>query len=135
MRLTTERLAEQVRSDVLELALLVARRIVETELSANIEPLFRVIRTVVRRAGESRRIIIHLCPEDAIRVEVAGGAKAVPGTASVEIMPDHSLSAGDCVVEADFGTVDGRIDTRMEELRRILAEAIASSSGGSGGER
>jgi hypothetical protein len=131
MRLTTERLAEQVRSDALEISILIARRIIETEITADIEPLFTVIRHVVRRAGESRRIVIHLCPEDAVRVEVAGGAKAMPGisAASVEVMPDQSLSIGDCVVEADFGVVDGRLNTRMEELRKILAEAIAGPTG------
>ncbi len=127
MRLTTERLAEQVRSDALEVALLVARRIVETELTADIEPLFGMIRSVVRRAGESRRVTIHLCPDDAARVEAAGGPKGLPGIAmaQVDVHADPSLSTGDCVVEADFGVVDGRMDTRMDELRRILAETVA----------
>lgn len=137
MRLTTERLAEQVRSDALEVALLVARRIVEAELRTNIEPLFGVIRTVVKRAGESRRITIHLCPDDALRVEAAGGSKSLPGitAAQVDVRADQTMTSGDCIVEADFGFVDGRLDTRLEELRRILSETLAGMAGTTGLDR
>ncbi len=127
LRLTAERLAEQARSDALEVALLVARRIVEAELAAGIEPLFGIIRSVVRRAGDSRRIVVRLCPDDAARVEAAGGSKSLSGMAAaqIEVLADPALVAGDCVVDADFGMVDGKLDTRFEELRRILRDAVA----------
>lgn len=127
MRLTSERLAEQARSDALELALLVSRRILEAELSTNVERFFSVIRSVIRRAGESRRIVVRLHPDDAKRVEAAGGGRAVSTMAivQVEISPDAELALGDCMVDADFGIVDGRLTTRLDEMRRLLQEAMA----------
>jgi flagellar assembly protein FliH len=127
MRLTSERLAEQARSDALELALLVSRRILEAELSTNVERFFGVIRSVIRRAGESRRIVVRLNPEDANRVEAAGGGRAISAmsVAQVEISPDADLELGDCMVDADFGMVDGRLTTRLDEMRRLLQEAMA----------
>ena len=127
MRLTSERLAEQARSDALELALLVSRRILEAELSTNVERFFGVIRSVIRRAGESRRIVVRLCPEDANRIEAAGGGRAVSAmsVAQVEINADTDLQLGDCMVDADFGVVDGRLNTRLDEMRRLLTEAMA----------
>jgi flagellar biosynthesis/type III secretory pathway protein FliH len=35
---------------------------------------------------------------------------------------EPSLGRGDCLVEGEVGSVDGRIATRLEELRRALAE-------------
>lgn len=127
MRLTSERLAEQARSDALELALLVSRRILEAELSTNVERFFGVIRSVIRRAGESRRIVVRLNPEDANRVEAAGGGRVLSAmsVAQVEISPDADLQLGDCMVDADFGMVDGRLTTRLDEMRRLLQEAMA----------
>ncbi len=130
LRMTSERLAEQARSDALELALLVARRIVEAELSTNIERFFTVIRSVIRRAGESQRVVVRLHPEDAARVEAAGGARALSSmaVAQIQISGDADLELGDCMVEADFGVVDGRLNTRLEEMRRLLMEAVAEES-------
>lgn len=128
LRLTSERLAEQARTDALELGLLVARRILESELSSDVDRFFAVIRSVIRRAGESQRVVVRLHPEDAERIEAAGGARgiAAPGIAHVEVAVDADLQLGDCMVDADFGMVDGRLSTRLDEMRRLLVEAMAA---------
>jgi flagellar biosynthesis/type III secretory pathway protein FliH len=50
------------------------------------------------------------------------GAQAVapPAIARVEIIADASLGKGDCLVDGDLVTVDGRIQARIEELHRAL---------------
>ena len=76
---------------------------------------------------------MRLCPEDATRVEEArGGKPGMPGVtaAEIEVRADASLSPGDCVVDADFGVIDGRLDTRFDELRRILRETVGAGHGG-----
>lgn len=128
LRLTSERLAEQARADALELALLVSRRILEAEISTNVEKFFGVIRSVIRRAGESHRVVVRLHPDDAARIEAAGGGRGISGmsVAQVEIAADAELELGDCMVDADFGVVDGRLTTRLDEMRRLLTEAMAA---------
>jgi flagellar biosynthesis/type III secretory pathway protein FliH len=42
----------------------------------------------------------------------------------VEIVADASLKTGDVVVETEHHTVDGRIDTRLDELRRELLTTL-----------
>lgn len=125
LRSTAERLAAEARTDALEIGFLVARRILEMELSASAEPLVNLVRTAVKRLGETRKISIHLCPADAQALtavlESRGPQSVGPATISkVEILPDGSLGRGDCLVEGDLVTVDGRINARMEELRRVL---------------
>ncbi|HEY5281800.1 MAG TPA: FliH/SctL family protein [Polyangia bacterium] len=125
LRATTERLAAEARTDALEIGFLVARRILEMELSASAEPLVNLVRSAVRRLGESRRIAIHLSPTDAQALGAvieSRGPQAVAQAAisRVEIVADASLSRGDCLVEGDLVTVDGRINARIEELRRVL---------------
>lgn len=125
LRATAEKLAAEARTDALEIGFLVARRILEMELSASAEPLVNLVRSAVKRLGESRRIAIHLSPDDARSmtavIESRGaGAVAAAAISRVEIVPDASLGRGDCLVEGDLVTVDGRINARIEELRRVL---------------
>lgn len=124
-RLHAEHLAEQARSDALEIGFQVAKRILEIELSTSPEPLFALIRSAVQRVGESRKVTVRLCPSDLSRVDSAGGKAAVGlSVAQLELISDSALSPGDCVVEGDFGAVDGRISTRLEELKRTVAHAV-----------
>lgn len=129
LRLSSERLAEQARADVLELGFFVARRILEAELSTSPDALFALVRSALQRAGDSRKISVRVHPQDAqaLAPALAKGGLGV-SAATVEIVQDGSLSPGDCIVDTDFGKVDGRLDTRLDELRR--AAVAASEEGG-----
>jgi len=125
LRSTADRLAAEARTDALEIGFLVARRILEMELTVSPEPLVNLIRTAVKRLGDTRKISVHLSPPDAQAMttvlESRGTQSVAPATVTkVEIIPDGSLGRGDCLVEGDLVTVDGRINVRMEELRRAL---------------
>jgi flagellar biosynthesis/type III secretory pathway protein FliH len=125
LRQAAERLAAEARADALEVGFMVARRILEADLTANVEHLVGLVRSAIRRLGESRHIKLRLCPEDARLVEEAlnqGGAQAISSVAAaeIEVVADPSLQRGDCMVTGDLGTVDGRINTRLEELRHAL---------------
>jgi flagellar assembly protein FliH len=125
LRLHAERLAEQARADALEIGFRVARRILEAELSSSPEPFFALVRAALKRAGDSRKVAVRVHPQDA---KALGPAIAADGlgvaTATVEVIQDSSLSPGDCVVDTDFGKVDGRLQTRLDELQLAAVAAV-----------
>ncbi len=125
LRSASARLAEQARSDALEIAFVIARRILEAELKASPEPLFALVRSAVRRLGEARQVRVRLCPADAAVVKDALAREELPDLAVVqtEVTADPSLSPGDCLVESTLGSVDGRLDVRLAELKRAVAYA------------
>jgi flagellar assembly protein FliH len=129
LRLMSERLAAEARADAMEVALLVARKMVEGELSVNVERMLGTVRSAVRRLGESRRILIRVCPADAELMTGAGAGARSPadiagsGVARVELVADPTLGRGDCVVEGELGSVDARLDSRFDEIRRALVTA------------
>lgn len=132
LRRTGERLAEQTTADALEMAMLIARRIIEGELKTNPAALTGLVRSAIGRLGESRKIQLRLHPTDAANVQAAGdaGPLGAVSIARVEVRADPSLSPGDCIVDGEQGTIDGRVATRMEEVRRILTRAIGEEDGG-----
>jgi flagellar assembly protein FliH len=125
LRAQADRLAEQARSDALEIGFQVARKILETEIRQSPDALFALVRSAVRRAGESRRVALRLAPEDAAILQSESGRRALDGltAARIEIVPDAALQRGDCAVDTDFGQVDGRLGTRLAELRRAVDAA------------
>jgi flagellar assembly protein FliH len=124
LRLQAERLAEQARADALEIGFRVARRVLRSELSTSPDALFSLVRSAIQRCGDSRKVTVRVHPQDAalLAPALAEGGLGV-SAASLEVAPDASLSPGDCVVDTDFGKVDGRLDTRLEELFRAAANA------------
>ncbi|MCA2979092.1 MAG: flagellar assembly protein FliH [Myxococcaceae bacterium] len=122
LRLEAQRLAEQARSDALEIGVLIARRVLERELTASLDPLFGLIRGAVRKVGEARQIIVRVSVEDHRRLQESPGSSLSLGT--VTLVADESLSPGDVIVESDRHDVDARLDTRLEELRRELRASM-----------
>jgi flagellar assembly protein FliH len=125
LRAQADRLAEQARADAIEIGFQVARKILESELRQSPEALFSLVRSALRRAGESRRIAIHVAPEDAALLQSDEGRAALEGltAARIEYVADPALQHGDCVIDADFGQVDGRLTTRIAEIRRAVDAA------------
>lgn len=125
LKLQAERLAEQARGDALEIGFMVARRILEAELSTGPEPLFALVRGALKRAGDSRKVVVRVHPGD---VSLLSGPAAAgelgASAASVEVAGDPALERGDVVVDTDFGKVDGRLRTRLDELHRAASSAM-----------
>lgn len=125
LRLLSEKLAEQARSDALELAFQIAKRVLESEVRTNPEPLFKLVRSAIQRIGEARVINIRLSPEDASTFESENGAQKVGARlAQINVVADSSLERGDCVLDSDMGMVDGRLQNRLAELRRSVESAL-----------
>jgi flagellar assembly protein FliH len=123
LRAQAGHLGEQARADALEIGFVVARALLQQEVRADPAALFALVRQAMRRAAGSRTITVRLAPDDAALVRAEAGQAAIDGAAgaaAVEIVADATLSRGDCVVDADFGRVDGRLETRLAELRRAV---------------
>ena len=149
------RTAAEMAATSLELALMVARKIIDAELVADPGVARRLIKAAVRRLGDVHKVTLRVSPDDleALRSGVAadGGAAGVVasgvsaaggggggggaanlaaelGVAKVELVADKNLTSGECIVDSDAATVDGRLGTRVEELRRVLEMAIHQES-------
>lgn len=116
-----ERLAEQARADTLEIAFMIARRILEQELRTGPDALFALVRTAIRRAGDVRRVLIRVAPQDVQALEGDAGKAALQAitVARVEIVGDATLTPGDVVVESAEARIDGRLSSRLDELRSV----------------
>jgi flagellar biosynthesis/type III secretory pathway protein FliH len=131
LRRTSEKLGAEIGSTALEIGYLLARRIIEAELKSDPELPLSLIRSAIRRLGECQKVTVRLCPADRDTIAALvgeGDALGLPLT-SIELIPDTNLSPGDAIVESDTGMVDGRLGTRLEELRRVLGPVMNPKDG------
>ena len=120
-----ERMLARLEKEVIELALRAAAAIIEA--SRQLDPL--VVAGVYRKAlaslEGSDEITLRVSPED---IEAARAflerEEKIPGR--VRIVKDGAVSPGGCIVESETGSVDGRIETQLEAIRRALAGAEAA---------
>jgi flagellar biosynthesis/type III secretory pathway protein FliH len=126
LRAQGERLAEQARADALELAFMIARRILEREIHTDPVALLSLIRSAITRAGEANQITVRLSPQDAEALQAAGHQlnEQTFSLATVTLILDPKLGPGDCIIETNLGTVDGRLTTRLQEMRETVEAAI-----------
>jgi flagellar assembly protein FliH len=126
LSLEAGRVAEQARGDSIEIGFQVASRILEMEVKSNPEALFALVRSALRKAGDSRRVVVRMSPGDVAVMETDRERLGEGGlsTARIEVVPDATLTSGDCLVETDFGQVDGRLATRLSEARRAVKAVL-----------
>jgi flagellar assembly protein FliH len=121
--LTTVR-AEMIRQterQMVHLALGIARRIVQREVSLDPDLLLAMARVALERLGETARVTVRLHPED---YAAAGAARVAELTSSnVTVVSDARLSRGGCRVESDMGLLDVGIEAQLQEVGRALIGA------------
>lgn len=77
------------------------------------------VRRVLEQAPERALQAIRLSPADHALV-VEGGHDLSP--ANVLLLADERVSAGGCIIDTDAGSLDGRLDTQLFELKTMLVE-------------
>ncbi|MFT3708903.1 MAG: FliH/SctL family protein [Archangium sp.] len=123
LRAQGKRLAEQARSDSLELGVIIARRILEREINSDLGAIFSLIKSAIRRAGEDHVTRVRVHPKDAAAFADSGRSEFSLGT--IEIAPDASLERGDVMVDTEHHSIDGRLSTRMNEIVKLISESGA----------
>ena len=118
------RLRERYERELLELALGVARKIVQQELAERPEIWLGLIRAAVRRVVDRERITVRVPPRllaflrDALP-ELRASLDAVK---ELDLVEDPSLPAGGCIIESRFGEVNLGVEAQLETIERTLRE-------------
>lgn len=115
------RLISELEAQLVELALVIARKIVGEELRIRPEVVTEIVARAIAEAHGSGHHVIHLHPMDAQLLQPYLPQAAIEaGGREWEIRADDTLSRGDCLIETAFGVVDACIDTQFRELAMLL---------------
>lgn len=105
----------------IELCVSIAEKIVHAEIAQKPQIRAEMIRSLLEVVSAEERVVVRVHPEDADYFQNVkkDNSNPSPFHQIADYRPDPNLNPGDCVVEMEFGVLDGRIDT---QLRRIQTE-------------
>jgi flagellar assembly protein FliH len=115
-----ERLTEELSHRSVELAILVARRVVARELRTQPDIVTDLVREGLEVLNVRDRVRVHLGSEFAVLKDELVAHFSAAGT-MIDANLDSTLPAYGCVVETEVGSVDESIESRLDTLLEALA--------------
>lgn len=108
-------------SQVVKLALAVARKILHRDALADGLPLRATVKAALARVQDGSATLLRV-PESEVE---AWRAMFLRGTGGkVEVLGDEQMMAGQCVLETTVGKVDLGLDAQMDEVERGFGELM-----------
>jgi len=122
-----EQMIHQTERQMVQLALAIARRVVQREITLDQDLLVAMARVALDRLGESAQVTVRLNPED---FEATASARTAQWTGTqVTVVADARVGRGGCRVESDFGTMNAGADAQIQEIARALLGDSAEQVG------
>jgi flagellar assembly protein FliH len=126
------RIQKQIRQDgekeIVDLALVVAERVVRQELQGNREAIAGVVREALNKVEHQQSIVIRMNPADIQFLDPSQLPFAENGDQSnshrIRVEADESISRGGCFIETESGDVDARIETQIEIIKAAFRDKI-----------
>ena len=114
-------LRSRAEKDVIQLALLIAKRVLHRELNIDINALTALARVVFERLARAESYQVSVHPRFAPAIQNALVGQMV---ATIEIRPDPALEPGSFLVRSAEGVIDASVDTQLEEIGRGLMDRL-----------
>jgi flagellar assembly protein FliH len=120
------RLRREAESDVVQLALAIARRVILRELSADPDALRGLVMAAFEtlQGQEIARVRVH--PSHVALLTSC--LEQASGGAPVAVVPDQSREVGSVVFETTRGNLDASVDSQLQEIERGLTDRLRKQS-------
>lgn len=119
-------LLDQYQSELLALALGIARKVVQRELADNPEHWLGMIREAVRHALDREKIRIRVGPVlHRFLVEHLSTLRPMlDDVKELELVEDRALAENGCILESQYGDLDLGIDSQIGAIRAALTQGV-----------
>ncbi len=103
---------------LVELALEIAKKIVQREVSIDREIALTLVKVSLKRLNNRATAQVHLSSDDFAFVQ--SHREKLDFHGSLEIIEDRSISVGGCLIRTETGDIDARIESQFEEIAHGL---------------
>ena len=113
--------------DVLELALKVAAKIISRDLERDPSLVLEIVAACTEAARSSKAMIIKVHPEDGrlLREKKPRLIELIGRAVDISIRDDAEVEKGGCIIQTEYGTIDGQIRTQLQMLQNVFLPADA----------
>ncbi len=113
----------QLESEVVQLALAVARKILQREAALDPSMLAALVRIALDRMSAGPAVRLRLAPAEAAAWQQGNAFAETRYTC--EIIADPSLAAGACLVETELGSADFSFEAQLKEVEQSFFDLLA----------
>lgn len=115
-------LYQQAQQDLLDLSLLIARKIVAREIDGDAHVTADNLQRCLETLSNRKNLTVRVAPMVVRTVEerLEELSKRMSDLSAVRVMGDEEVSPGGCVISGESGMVDATIETQFAEVERIL---------------
>ena len=125
-----EALLERLEYDVAALAADMAGAIVRRKIDADDTIVLEVVRDAISHVADAAVVTVVVSPADdpMVRAHLDELTRALQTAGKIAIVSADDMERGGCIVRAEDGTVDARVEAQIERTKARLANALESSS-------
>ena len=122
---------EQAEQEIIDLALLVARKVVKVISESQRQVVVENIKAALARIKTSGKVTVrvNLADLETATEHLDEFIRLVESSGDIHILEDSSVDAGGCYVETDFGEVDARIAVQFAGLESKILELSPIKTG------
>jgi flagellar biosynthesis/type III secretory pathway protein FliH len=118
---------EYYKNDIAEIALLVARKILNTEVKSNPETIMDIVKNVIKEVSrEESKIIFVINPADELVLNnnIEHNSIFANKKATISIQTDEDIEQGSCKVITSSGQIDATFTSQLNIIKKAFAEGI-----------
>ncbi|MCG7407496.1 flagellar assembly protein FliH [Paenibacillus sp. ACRRX] len=119
-----DQLIQEAEPFVVSLSCSIAEKIIDQQLTVQPELILEMVKKQLSRKRESGVITLCVSPAQFMFIHAAREelSIAIDSQAELQIIPDGSVQDHGCVIRSSLGSIDARIDTQLEELKKALIQ-------------
>lgn len=112
--------------DIIDLVLAISEKVLGKAIEKNDDAILNLIKDSINSCSNRNNITLTVSSEDYNYVikNVELIKSSVKGINQLEVRESRSLEKGSCIIDTDFGSVDGSWDVRLEGIRKVFFELI-----------
>lgn len=119
-----EQIIQEAEPFVVTLSSAIAEKIIDKQLSLDPDLVISMVHKQLSRKRESGQITLCVSPQQFSFIHAAREelSLAIDSQAELVIIPDASVKDHGCVIRSSLGSIDARINTQLEELKKALQQ-------------
>jgi type III secretion protein L len=122
---------KNMEGEILDLALKIAAKIIGRDLERDPEVVMEIAATAIEHARAAKAMVLRVNPADGATLRHARPKlmELIGRTVELSIRDDVDVERGGCIIQTEFGTIDGQIRTQFQMLENVLKPDTAKKEG------
>jgi len=114
----------KVEVELVHLALGIATKILHREAQVDRMVVAGLVKVALEKLQQGTRVTVHVRPER-VTPWIQYFQENMAGRIHVEVKPDPSLAANNCILETELGTTELGIETQLKEIEKGFFDLLA----------